>query len=376
MKPPPRSARETTSRRLATFAEASSRSTEVASEPTDAIPPSHDDINPGKPVFRPTRRQRQEISRRLLLAWRDELHTYAPYTTKTLPTSYEFTGQRFAERIAKRLGPIADGEYLRPPQAHGRMKFIRRAHRKRLGPLNKLREEILETEALVGSTAANNVKLTRTRGIKRLRDRLNVSPSSTHEETDEEEDQVGRKPLRPERYASRRNTPRKTRRTTNEEEEEPISEERGGARYHLRGDRRNGGEDSYTMIASRGQNRSSGSHTTSERHTRRSPRSRGSRHDEPIHTSSEGEEDDSPRDDEITALTPRSRRLKPIAERGVEGEQCAQDSELDDDLNRWEKKKRLIEQLRETAVVLHRVEMHDMVEKVMLRACKLLDEET
>lgn len=51
------------------------------------------------------------------------------------------------------------------------------------------------------------------------------------------------------------------------------------------------------------------------------------------------------------------------------------EKERRDDEIRWSRKKRLLEQLRSTSEVLYKIGMRPMVEKLMLRACRLLEEE-
>ncbi|CDF40960.1 unnamed protein product [Chondrus crispus] len=228
------------------------------------------------------------------------------------------------------------------------MKFIRRAHGKRLGPLRKLRDEVLETEALVTTTSAKHFLSNRSRTTRRMREKLANSRTPARERSEEPPESVSRKRQRTDRSAPQRRTPAKARTSSGAE---PASEERAGARRPSRSQALSRDEDSYTVIA--GQARSE------DKDIDAMPL------DELLH------ESDLP-DDEIAGTAQDHRRA---AEQDVEREEGASRGEASDDMIRWEKKKRLIEQLRETAEVLHRVEMPGMVEKMMLRACQLLDEE-
>lgn len=372
MKPPPRTARATTFRRLASLAEPSLSSSEIASEPTTEVTPlPGDDADRDTPPYRPTRKQRFEASRLLLVTWRDEVQAYAPYTEKFLPASYDFASQRFARRLASRLGPIANGEYLRPMQVHGKMKFIRRAHGKRLGPLRKLRDEVLETEALVTTTCAKHLLSNRSRTTRRMREKLANSRTVARERSEEPPESVSRKRQRNDRSAPQRRTPAKARTSGGVE---PASEERAGARRPSRSQALYRDEDSYTVIAGQARAENGGPATTPARRGERSAWSLEAHQDKDIDARPLDEllhESDLP-DDEIAGTAQDHTRA---AEQDVEREEGASKGESSDDMVRWEKKKRLIEQLRETAEVLHRVEMPGMVEKMMLRACQLLDEE-
>lgn len=366
----------------------------------------------------------------LLKAWRAELASYSPYGPTPLPRSTPVTGQKFADLIAIRMGYDSNRVRFRDIQVLGKITYLRRAALERglgaLGDLDKTVREVLAMEDAV-ARAVGEEEVVAAQVVQQQENvaRQDAPPGNVdvvqynppgNEAQDRVEDQQKQPkdtllddtllvPVKKARKESKKRMRPPPQSNHPDPEERPALEKRkrpaGGSNEEGNVeacDARVEEVREEPQIAEEREERCEegveerADHADEGREnvdTGRENVDVGRERVEELRDDAEGQvlegmvevyddrempqhgEDGIPVLDDVREL---ERQVK-LGEMELLRDSQDREKEKRDDETRWSRKKRLLEQLRTTSEVLHKIGMRPMVEKLMLRACRLLEDE-